>query len=207
MRSKIIGARAGVMTAGLFIVSIASMPAQAGTVGVTFSFAGTEIAPPVQSGATLIIDNSATGSFLTYDPALNAIWNPVTFVDHCIVDLTTGFLNGTITFTLADGAKLFGNEFEDVRALVATGGIGPFTETFTFTGGTGEFAGATGSVSGDGSGVASGFTESGSGTLTAAGVSTPEPSSVALIFGGLLVMIARRKNRSGSLPFLKQPGA
>jgi hypothetical protein len=209
MRSKIIGAKAGVMFAIPFIVSIASMPAQASTAGITFSFAGTEIAPPVQSGATLIIDNSAAGSFLTDDPALNAIWNPVTFVDHCIVDLTTGFLNGTITFTFADGAKLFGNEFEDVRALATSGGIGPFTETFTFTGGTGEFAGATGSVSGSGIGMATGFTESGIGTLTAAGVSTPEPASVTLIFGGLLVMAGRagRRKLARSLPFLKRKGS
>ena len=193
MRPKIIAAKAGVMTACLFIASIASMPARAGTVGVTFSFAGTEVGPPVQSGATLIIDNSATGSFLTYDPALNAIWNPVTFTLHCVLDLNTGFINGTSTFTFADGAKLFGNEFEDVRALVTTGGIGPFTEIYTFTGGTGEFAGATGSVSGMGIGTASGFTDSGSGALAAAGISTPEPASIALIFGGLFVMAARRK--------------
>ena len=186
------------MTACLFIASIASMPARADTVGISYSFAGAGVAPPVQSGATLIIENSATGSFLTYDPALNAIWNPVTFTLHCVLDLTTGFINGTSTFTFADGAELFGNEFEDARAIVATGGIGPFTETFTFTGGTGEFAGATGSISGSGIGTATGFTESGSGTLTAAGVSTPEPASVALIFGGLLVLAARWKVARGA---------
>jgi hypothetical protein len=194
---RIIGAKAGLMTAFLFIASIASIPARAGTVSISYGFAGTETAPPVQSGATLIIDNVATGSILSGDPALNAIWNPVTFYDHCVVDLTTGLLNGTITFVFADGAMLFGNEFEDVRALVATGGTGPFTEIYTFTGGTEEFAGAVGSVSGSGSGAAAGFTVSGSGTLTAAGVSTPEPTSVALIFGGLLVMAGRLERVRG----------
>ena len=37
MRSTIIGAKTGVMTACLFIASIASMPAHAGTVGISYS--------------------------------------------------------------------------------------------------------------------------------------------------------------------------
>jgi hypothetical protein len=179
----------------LFITSIASISAQAGTIGITYNFAGAAVAPPVLSGTTLIIDNSATGSILSGNPSLDAVFNPVTFLNHCLIDVTTGILNGTITFAFADGATLFGTEVEDVSALVASGGTGPFTETYTFTGGTGRFSGASGSVSGAGVGVATGFTESGSGTLTAAGVSSPEPASVFLIIGGLLVMAASRRVR------------
>lgn len=131
----------------LGIACTLAIPAQANSIAITYSFTGASIAPPVLSGTTLILDNFATGSILSGDPALNAIWNPVTFQDHCVVDLTTGLLNGTISFVFADGAILFGNEFEDVSAVLATN-TGPFTQTLTFTGGTGEFAGATGSVSG-----------------------------------------------------------
>ena len=171
----------------LGIACALAVPAEANSIPIAYSFAGASLAPPVQSGTTLIIDNFATGSILSGDPALNAIWNPVTFQNHCVVDLTTGLLHGTITFVFADGATLFGNEFEDVSAVVATGGTGPFTEIYTFTGGTGEFAGATGSVSGGGIGVATGFTESGSGTLNAPAV--PEPASAALFLGGLALLI------------------
>ena len=95
--------------------------------------------------------------------------------------------------TFANGDILSGKVFEDVSAVIATSGVGPFTQAFTFTGGTGEFAGATGSDSGEGIGTSTVTTVSGSGTLNAAGVSTPEPASVALIFGGLLVIVAKRR--------------
>ena len=190
---KILARTLGSMAVSLLMTSLASVPAQAGTIGVTYSFAGAASAPPVQSGTNLIIDNFANGSFLTGIPTLDAKWDPISFTNHCTVDLNTGLLNGTITFVFADGSTLFGNEFEDVRALVRTGGIGPFTETYTFRGGTGEFAGASGSLSGAGVGTATGFTEQGSGSVTAAGVSAPEPTSMALLFGGLLVLLGSRK--------------
>jgi hypothetical protein len=93
--------------------------------------------------------------------------------------------------TFANGEMLSGKVFENVAALIATGGTGPFTQTLTFTGGTGEFAGAAGSVSGAGLGTDTGSTVSGSGTLTAAAVGAPEPASVALILGGLAVIAAK----------------
>ncbi len=71
---------------------------------------------------------------LSASPALNAAWNPVTYSDHNVIDLTTGLLNGTLMMTFANADELFGNLFEDVSALAATGGIGPFTQTSTFTG-------------------------------------------------------------------------
>ena len=114
---------------------------------------------------------------------------PLRTRDHSVADLTTGLLNGTFSMTFANGDMLSGNVFEDVSALIATGGMGPFTQKLTFTGGTGEFAGATGSASGGGLGTDTGTTVSGSGTLTAAGVTTPEPASVALILGGAVVLL------------------
>jgi hypothetical protein len=110
-----------------------------------------------------------------------------------VADLTTGLLNGTFSMTFANGDMLFGSLFEDVSAVIATGGVGPFTQTFTFTGGTGAFAGATGGASGGGTGTSNGTMVSGSGTLTAVGVATPEPASVALILGGVVVMLVSRK--------------
>ena len=189
MQAQTVGAKA----ICLLIAALASVSARAATVDIAYSFAGAASAAPVQSGTNLIIDNYATGSFLSGNPSLDAAWNPVSFTNHCTIDLTTGLLNGSITFVFADGSTIFGNEFEDVTALVASGGTGPFTETYTFTGGTGEFAGASGSVSGAGVSGAASFIESGSGSLTVAGVSTPEPASIVMMFGGLLVVVGRRK--------------
>lgn len=186
------------VAAYLLSASFASVSAQAGTVGIAFSFTGTETGSPVVSGTNLILDNSATGAFTTGNPTLDAAWNPVSFTDHCTADLTTGLLSGTITFTFADGSTLFGDEFEDVSALIASGGIGPFTETYKFTGGTGEFAGASGSVSGSGVGTETGFTDSGSGSLTAVAIATPEPTSIILTLAGFLVVLAIGKRRTAA---------
>jgi hypothetical protein len=198
MKSILIGKsrqhqRIGVRTACLLAACIAGVSAQAGTIGISYSLAGGPTGPPVVSGTTLILDGLFTGSVLSGNPALNAVWNPVTYTDHSVADLTTGLLNGIFGMTFANGDMLSGTVFEDVSAVLATGGTGPFTQTFTFTGGTGEFAGATGSTSGGGISTTTGTTVSGSGTLSAAGVSSPEPASVALIFGGLFVMVASRK--------------
>jgi hypothetical protein len=192
MQRQTIGAKAGVTTACLLMIaSIASISAQASTIGITYSFAGAPTAPPVLTGTTLTLDGLANGSILSGNPGLNAIWNPVTFHTHDAVDITTGLNNGSFSMTFANGDMLSGNLFENDSAVLATN-TGPFTQTLTFTGGTGEFAGATGSVSGGGVIGTTGFTASGSGTLTAAGV-TPEPASIALIFEGLIVMVASRK--------------
>ncbi len=180
--------------ASLLIASIASISAQAGTIGITYSNAGALTGDPVLNGTILTLDALANGSIRSGNPALNAVWNPVTFHTHDFLDITTGLDNGTVRITFANGDILSGNLFESDSAALLTTNVGPFTQILTFTGGTGEFAGASGSVSGVGL-VApdGGFTTSGSGTLTAAGVSAPEPASAALILGGLLVMAAGRK--------------
>ena len=137
--------------------------------------------PPVVSGNTLTLDGFFTGSVLSGNPSLTAGWNPVTYADHSVIDLTTGLLNGTFAMTFGNGDMLSGNLFEDLTA--APGGVGPFTQTFTFTGGTGKFAGATGSASGGGI-SGSRATVSGSGTINAPAIA-PEPASLALAVLGI----------------------
>jgi hypothetical protein len=176
----------------LLVTSLASMPAQAGTIGITYSFAGGLAGPPTLNGTMLTLHGLSNGSILSGNPSLNALWNPVAVQDQLVVDTTTGLGNGTFSMTFANGDMLSGNLFENVSGVLPTN-AGPFTQTYTFTGGTGMFAGASGSLSGAGLVGPTGSLSSGSGSLSAAGVSAPEPSSIALIFGGLLAMAASRK--------------
>jgi hypothetical protein len=182
---------------GLSIASIVSIPAHAGTIGITFSNAGNLTGPPILNGTILTVDSLATGSILSFDPALNATWNPVTFHIHDFVDVTTGTSSGNGIFGLAfaNGDALSGSFFQALSPAILATNMGPFTEILTITGGTGHFVGASGSISGTGLAVPTGFTSSGSGTLTAVGVSIPEPTSGLLIFGGLLALVVSRKAR------------
>ncbi len=189
------GARRTMRVCMVTIACGLGIQARAATIAVTYSFAGGLTGPPVMSGTTLILNGLFTGSVLSGNPSLNAIWNPVTYTDHSVIDLTTGLLNGTFGIKFKDGNTLSGKLFEDVSQIVATGGVGPFTQTLTFTGGTGEFAGATGSTSGAGVGTANGSTTSGSGTLNAPAI--PEPASAALLLGGLaVILVARRHSKA-----------
>jgi hypothetical protein len=177
----------------LGLICALGIPAQANSIPITYSLTGGPTGPPVMSGTTLILDGFFTGSVLSGDPSLDTAWNPITYSDHSVVDLTTGLLNGTFSMMFANGDTLLGNVFEDVSAIVATG-AGPFTQALTFTGGTGEFAGATGSTSG--AGVAGG-TVSGSGVLNAPAI--PEPGSGALLLGGLALVIVRWRQAAARL--------
>jgi PEP-CTERM motif len=184
---------AGVTTICLLtIASIGSISARADTVGITYSNVGALIADPTFDGTYLTLDALAIGSIVSGSPALNAIGNPVTFLTHDMLDVTTGLDSGIFTITFANGDTLSGNLFEvDSDALLETN-LGPFTQMLVFTGGTGEFAGASGSPTGGGLVGDTTFTTSGSGTLTAPGI-TPEPASIALFGSGLLAMVASRK--------------
>jgi hypothetical protein len=186
-------ARVGLTSACILgIACIASIPAEADTITILYSFAGALVAPPVITGTTFTADGLATGSVTQWNPAVNALWNPVTFHTHNVADLTTGLNNGSFFMTFANGDMLSGNLFENDTAIVASG-TGTAPQRLTFTGGTGEFVGASGVVTGEALIGSTGFTTSGSGTLTAPGVFAPEPGSVALLFGGLVVIAARRK--------------
>jgi hypothetical protein len=165
-----------------------AIPAKANSIAITYSFAGAPTGPPVLNGTTLTLGGLGTGSILSGNPGVDAIWNPVTFQDHSVVDLTTGLLNGTFSLVFADGATLLGNIFENVSAVDANG-VGPYTQTLTFTSGTREFTGATGLVSGSGIGGTTGYMVSGSGIVNAPAV--PEPASAALFLGGLALISIR----------------
>lgn len=177
----------------LFATLVMAIPAQADTVAITYNLSG--IGTVVSStDTTLTLDAQAAGSVLSSDPDLNAAWNPVTYSDQSVLDLTTNLLNGTFTQSFADGDTLTGTVFEDDSVIDASPTqTGAFPQTLTFTGGTGEFAGATGSVSGNGFLGTTDFTVSGSGSVNTAAV--PEPASAALFLGGLaggLALLYRR---------------
>ena len=70
MRSTTIGTKTGVMTACLFIASITSMPAHAGTIGISYNLSGGPTGPPVVSGTTLLLDGLFTGSILAGDASM-----------------------------------------------------------------------------------------------------------------------------------------
>ncbi|MBV9083373.1 MAG: PEP-CTERM sorting domain-containing protein [Acidobacteriaceae bacterium] len=170
------------------------IPAQASSIAITYSLTGTGTVVDA-TDTTLTLVGQFSGSVLSGDPVLNAAWNPVTYTDRSVADLTTGLLNGNFTLVFANGDTLSGNVFEDVSPIIASpDGTGPFTQMLSFTGGTGEFAGATGSASGNGFVGTTIGTVSGAGTLIAAAV--PEPASAALLLGGLALIIAGRL-RSG----------
>jgi hypothetical protein len=179
----------------VIIASIATIPARADTVGITYNFSGLEEGkPPVVIGTTLFLEGTvAGGSVVTTDPGLNALWNPVTFHDNCEADLLTGVLTGVFTFTFADGDTLAGSILEDVSQVLPTQS-GPYSWTLTFTGGTGQFADATGSGSIEGVIGATQSTAFGTGTVSAAAI-TPEPSSIALLGTGLLGLSALARNK------------
>ena len=149
----------------LFGVLALAASAHADSIPITYSLSGMGTVVG-STNTTLTLVGQFGGSVLSSDPNLNAAWNPVSYTDHSVADLTTGLLNGTFSFAFANGETLSGNVSEDVSAVIASpNGTGTFTQTLSFTGGTGEFAGATASASGSGFVGTTIGTVSGSGTL------------------------------------------
>jgi hypothetical protein len=178
-----------------------AIPAQAGTIGINYSFSGGITAPPDLQSDGLHLQSSAMGSVDGPNPIANASWNPVTFDTKDVLDLSTGLDNGTFIWTFANGDTLSGNMFEDDTTLDFATNTGPFLQTLTFTDGTGAFAGVTGSSSGSGFLTAPTLTISGSGFLTAPGlVSVPEPGTMSLMFGtGLFAALAMRRRKTAAI--------
>ncbi len=170
---------------------IASIPAQAGTVYVTYSFSGALAGTPVVSGNFLTVEGIGTGTVDEFDPAVNATWNPVTLDTFDDVNLTTGINNGTFTMTFANGDTVSGTLLENDQLVNISTATGPITQTLTFTSGTGMFAGISGSTSSTGSLVGGAYSLTGSGSLSAPAVVTPEPQSWMLAFGGMALFATR----------------
>jgi len=145
------------------------------------------------SGSTLVLDGLFTGSFTSGNPSLDNVWNPLTYQDHSVIDLTTGLLHGSFSVVSNDGDTLTGNVLEDVSAVLANNGMGPFTQTLTFTGGTGQFLGATGQLSGSGN-TAGTAPVTGRGAINAPAI--PEPSTILLSAAGFaIVLVCGRAGR------------
>lgn len=174
-----------VTAATLFAVIALIVPAQAATIAITYSYAGTQIGPEVVSGTTLTVEHLLNGSILSGNPGLNAALNPLTGQDHDVIDLTTAMLDGTVTFLFANGERLFGTQH--VIGLDANSQM----QLLTFSGGTGEFLGATGSASGTASLTDDGYMVSGSGVINTSSV--PEPVSAMLFSAGLGLLIFKRR--------------
>ena len=171
---------------------IASIQAQADTVSVTYSFSGALNGTPVVNGNFLTVDGIGTGSVSEFDPAVNAIWNPVTLDTFDDVNLTTGINNGAFTMTFANGDKVSGTLYENDQLVDINTATGPITQILTFTSGTGMFAGIIGTTNSTGALVGGAYSLTGSGSLNAAALVTPEPQSCLLALGGGLAWFATR---------------
>lgn len=174
---------------------VMSVPARAETINVTYSLTGIGTVTGM-TDTTLDLTGMFTGSVQQADPAVNAVWNPVTYSDVSQANLLTGLLSGNFNITFANGDMLSGTVAENVSDLVSSpDGTGSFTQTLTFTTGTGEFEGVRGSASGTGFVGAVTATVSGTGSLSAPALATPEPGSMVLILGAL-TFIALRYRRA-----------
>jgi PEP-CTERM motif len=172
---------------------------RADSIAITYSLAGTATVVGA-TDTTLTLDAQASGLILSSDSGLNAAWNPITYSDQSVLDFTTNLLNGNFTIVFQDGDTLTGTIFEDDTAIdTSPTQTGSFPQTLTFTGGTGEFAGATGSVTGLGYLGTTSFAVSGSGVVNAPAV--PEPSSAALLVGGLALLAVSRWRRTAKNGF------
>src|SRR4051794_26181636 len=96
----------------LAAVMLFAQSAKGAAIAINYSLIGTA---DVIDGTdtTLTLAAMASGSITSDNPVQNAVWNPVSYSDVSVLDLTTGLLNGIFTITFADGATLRGSISED----------------------------------------------------------------------------------------------
>lgn len=186
--------RSKILPLATLTLAAAAVPVHATIIPVTYSLSGT--ANVVGSTATaLTLQTAAIGSLLTGDPTINASWNPLSYTELCLVDLTTNVLTGNFTISLEDGDTLVGTDWEDQTVVdESSAGTGPFPQILTITGGTGAFADATGLLTGEGFVGTTDFTVSGSGSVNLS--SAPEPTPLALFLSGVAFLVVGRWRRT-----------
>lgn len=176
----------------ILVAVVAAIPSQAGSIAIIYNLSGT--GNVVDSTATtLTLDATASGSLMSGIPALDALWNPISYTDESVLDFTTNLLHGNFVLMLQDGDTLIGIVDEDQTIPdTSAEGTGAFPQTLTFTGGTGAFAGATGLVSAEGFLGTTDFTVSGSGVINTPSSGVPEPASGLFLFSGLVGLVLAR---------------
>jgi hypothetical protein len=113
-------------------------------------------------------------------------------LSHCTNVITGNISNGLFTFDFGGGNTFFGTIVGAIT-LPPIGGVAPFAETFTLTGGTGLFAGASGILIA--SGTVNFITASSHHDFNGTINTIPEPTTLFLLCTGLAGLGAAVRKR------------
>jgi hypothetical protein len=170
-----------------------AMPAQADSTSSSGTLTGTTTL--TTTGTLGVFDSSFSGSGVDSVSGAFTTTNMGTLI---FTSLTTFTSSGTFVDVFS-GGTLFGT-FSNSGTEIG-GGVADVTDVVVFTGGTGIFADVTGgeaTVTGTstGTGLTSSFTGTSTGFIT-----TPEPSSQALLVAGIgLLLVMRKRIAHGRQP-------
>lgn len=171
----------------LVLIGGLAVTAQADSIPTSGTLTGTTTLTATSNPA--VFDSSFTGSGVD---SVSGAFTTTNMGTITFTSLTTFISSGTFEDVLA-GGTLFGT-FSTMGTVTATGSNA--TALDLFTGGTGIFAGDTGEVTVTGTGTGtttSAFTGTYAGFIT-----TPEPSSLALMLAGIgLVPLMRKQLARG----------